>query len=919
MAGTGHPYEIVNYEEVIKFVTRREKILCSPESIAWLKSKKVIKFYTSEKFTDRVKPASFDTLMDTCSPRDADHLRQKLEKGDELRLFSDFKATNFGPDLSHIVDWLLVLERSDRKRLSKLYKMTVEQVSEMASRWTSWTSSQVERGEETVIERLENGMFWVEMLDEKSLAAEGTALKHCIGGYGKNLVSGGWRMFSLRGPGNNSIVSLAIMKRHGIWTYQEARTFSNAPVPVHCEQALVDLLNKLDVVGNGHVHGSNLVHDKDAGWQRMVNAYEEIQWQGHTCYQHGRSLIVMSNFAQGVYLAEIHFSDKNRVKSDGSADQVNTNIDPEASVRISHPRHFHIEELRDLSKVINALGNNDVIHLGGLTVTRDGVVAPLMDTYEMRNIGDVECVVCTGYQGKYELLVTHSRDKNRILARIGGVTRDYAFTKNYEGLVEKDLDLSAVKIIDADRLNITETRRLLSVMNELNTVLYLFHDKSIKDSYEAWENKYLPRLNHKNLKWLLLAVDGVREDVTSKTWPGSHWLYVDGHAELRKPENSLAVTIRMRNSNEVYSIGGDGFKSYEYHKDEIVDFLNKRRWVAGPDFYWNGYSPFDKLEYYRQEMMGNTSSFIFQLHGVWQTATSDTEIAAAFKKKGPRKRSYSFSEGEASALLRMLPINYEAAGMDEVFSCAIVAWTKSFNSLRQALFYPRLSAEFIDGILSHFGKLTPVAQKKLISFLTKYIKRKMSGTKSILLDRKIVDLILKLHPYLAESDFIKLISKISDSYYYMEDSRRKPRIEWLPVFRRADELSQKLSYNMLYSFHWMFFHLQAPVLFEKEPITLEEASAWAAFAEIDGYKCMETEAYRMEDGCKDLLTSIRKAAELDPETDWTAMIARYEGLIAYLSLAGERRAEQLRQYKEEQDRWMADWRERCSVVKKEAA
>src|SRR5690606_30533119 len=124
--------------------------------------------------------------------------QMKNNAGETLRLFSKIRTEAIGPDLPHMVDWLLHIERNDQKRLSKLYKMTVEQVSDAAAKWTSWTADDIERGREEVVLKCDNGMFWMELLDEKAIKAEGSALNHCIGGYGHHLKSGNYRLFSLR-------------------------------------------------------------------------------------------------------------------------------------------------------------------------------------------------------------------------------------------------------------------------------------------------------------------------------------------------------------------------------------------------------------------------------------------------------------------------------------------------------------------------------------------------------------------------------------------------------------------------------------------------------------------------------------------------------------------------------------------------
>lgn len=927
MAGTGHPYEIVNLHDVKNFMMERGHYLKTAAAMEWLTSKKVIKFFTSEKFTEQVKPETFDTMRDGFNQEEIAHLQRKMEAGEQLRMFSKFKCENFGPDLPHMVDWLLHIERNDRKRLTKLYKMTVEQVSDISGKWHSWATSDVERGEESVVFYLDNGMFWVEMLDVKSLEAEGSALKHCIGGYGHHLPGGNWRMFSLRSEGNHSIISVAIFRNHtdGSWRVSEARAHSNTPVPVNCEQALADLLNLMKVARGTRVSGANVTCDEDGVWKRLVNVYKEIRWQDHTCYVDGCSMLVMSNYALGVYLVEILFSDKNRIHEDDTDGIVCTQIDPDASVKSTHYRHYHIDELRDIAELVSRLGVRSFGTTGFgslsnlLTENDDGKVVPILDLYERLEIGGVECIVKTAgsptYSGmgrdmRYEIEIPHSRDLARTVAKIGKQNRGYLHRSYYDRHVESDRELQACKIEDFDRLNITETRRLFAVLNGLGTVENIMHDETKKEDFGKWKEKYEPRIKAYSRQWVALAVDGLKEPTTTPNFKDGYWLTHDGIAELYVM-NSRIVSLQQWKDGDLFHISWETYQTHSY-EDEVVAFLNKYAWKATPEYCWRNYSPFDKNDFYRSEMFGNTSKYIFQLHGKWQLASDDSDIIKAFTTKAPRKRKYEFTGAEAATLLRMLPLDHVSEELDEAFSVAFIAWAKYLKA-KDIGFSSRLDMEFVTNLMRLYDRFTPAAQKKYVSFLTKYLWRDLKDKSRLTTSANKVDMAIMLHPYMLERDFVKIFSKLT-TWHLMADGQRTPKKEWLQVFGRGTTILKFDIRNLHYQFHWLFFHLKANELFSKEPITLEEASLWADFAHIPGYDYAETDAYRVSDGCKELLVQIRRSAALDADTDWSPMVARYEEIIHHLSLAEQRRVEREKRLREEHERWMAEFKARCSGV-----
>lgn len=908
MAGTGHPYEIVNLLQVKSYLMQRGKYLRTSLAKDWLTSKKVIKFFTQEKFTDVVAPENFDMMADIFDQAEIEHLRRKMDAGETLRLFSKLRTEAVGPDLPHMVDWLLHIERNDGKRLSKLYKMTVDQVSDTATKWTSWSTNDVERGREEVVLEFDNGMFWMEMFDEKSIKAEGAILNHCIGGYLPQLQSGNYRLFSLRGEGNYSIISVAvynnILRNH--WWLEQARGHSNNPVPVQCEQALADLMNHLKIHGPENVSGAGVTVGADGVWKRVINTRKEIRWQGHICYVDGSNMLVMSNHAPGLYLAEIIFSDEKLIVEDGSDEQSVEKIDPKAIVKTTADRHFHIIEQRAVADLMNRLGTSQYTSREPFIGHAQGKALPHLDAYERRWIAGVECIVMTRgnpfYDDKYgmddyEIAIPHSRDLARTLVTIGKLNNDYV-RRSYGEYVRKDYDLKAARVVDPDRMNSFETNRVLSVLNELGSVEEFFNEKATDASFKTWQDKFKPRRVIKTAKWVSLSIDGVKEAALTDNGKDGYWLHCNGHAEFFFGDKS--ISLHQWKEAELLSVSQPHYSSVENLKVEAIAFLNKYGWTPSPEYFWTNAFPFSKNEYYISDMTGTVSRMIYHLHGTWRLAETDDELVKAFTNKLPKKRKYTFTPAEASAILRLLPMDYVSDEMDEVFVAALQSWSKSVTARSCEYYFWRIQKDFIVNLLRLYDRVSPASQKKCSQFLSRFLLRKTKGKKAFLVEKEPVEYLLMLNQHLSDKDFIKMMKKAWNSYHLMPFGRRAPRPEWRKMYDRVDSISSYYARAIAHQISWVFFHVEPQKTFNETPMTFDEAVAWVDLAEVsyDDY-C----AHRVEAGCKGLLEYMLLAAEHDTANDWTVPISRLQFVIKEIGESEARNEEKRRIEAEEQKRW----------------
>lgn len=930
MAGTGHPYEIVNLHHVKDFLMERGKYLRTSATKDWLTSKKVIKFFTKEMFTDEVAPENFDMMLNVFDQAEVEHLQMKNNAGETLRLFSKIRTEAIGPDLPHMVDWLLHIERNDQKRLSKLYKMTVEQVSDAAAKWTSWTADDIERGREEVVLKCDNGMFWMELLDEKAIKAEGSALNHCIGGYGHHLKSGNYRLFSLRGESNYSIISVAIY--HNIlrsqWWLQEARGHSNNPVPVQCEQALADLMNHLNVQGPEKVSGTGVTVGADGIWRRVINSRREIRWQGYICYVDVSNMLVMSNHAPGLYLAEIIFSDEKLIVEDGSDEHPVDKIDPKAIVKTTGDRHFHINEQRAVAELMNRLGTSKYTSRDPFIVQAHGKAIPLLDSYERRWLAGAECIVKTKGDpfyndplysdvcGKalYEIVVPHSRDLARTLVTIGGVNDSY-LRKSYGAHVRTDINLKAALVKDPDRMNSSETIRVLSVLNELGTVTDILNEKATDVSFKSWQEKFKPRRIWKTDKWVSLTIDGKTDVALTDSGKGGYWLHCEGHAEFFDEENK-SLALRQWNKSDLQYIETPFHTSVEKYKVEAVAFLNKHGWTPTPEYFWNNASPFDRNEYYRSDIMGTVHKIIYFLHGEWRLAETDDELVKAFTTKLPRKRKYEFTPAEASAILRLLPMDYVSDEMDEAFVAALSSWSKSVNARSCLGYFPRTQKDFIINLQRLYDRVPPAAQKKCSQFLSRFLLEKTKGKKTFMMNGNATEYLLLLYPHLSNKDFIRVVKKASSSSWKkLSDNKRSPLPEWRKMHDRVSSISKYEAADFTRELNWVFFHFDANETFKTDLITLDEANLWGDLVEVSKADYF---ADRIEDSCKALLEQMERASAMDTMNDWSVPITKIQLALKFIAEA-EARAEQKKQEEAERHRiWMTEFKARCRPADQES-
>jgi hypothetical protein len=327
-------------------------------------------------------------------------------------------------------------------------------------------------------------------------------------------------------------------------------------------------------------------------------------------------MLVMSNQAPGLYLAEIIFSDEKLIVEDGLDEHPAEKIDPKAIVKTTADRHFHINEQRAVAELMNRLGTAQYTSREPFIIQANGLAIPLLDNYERRWLAGVECIVKTKGdpfyndplysdvcgKAEYEIVVPHSRDLARTLVTIGGVNDSY-LKKSYAAHVRTDTYLQAALVIDPDRMNSSETIRVLSVLNELGTVTELLNEKANDVSFKSWQEKFKPRRIWKTNKWVSLTIDGATEVALTDSGRGGYWLHCDGHAEFFDGDNK-SLALHQWNKSDLQYISTPIYTSVEKHKVEAVAFLNKYGWKPTPEYFWNNASPIDRNEYYRSDIMG---------------------------------------------------------------------------------------------------------------------------------------------------------------------------------------------------------------------------------------------------------------------------------------------------------------------------
>ena len=214
VAGTGHPYEVVNTGRVRETLEGFAARVPHPEGRAWFSYPHVLRFATSPAFVATVtgEEAEEAVAIHVADPAHRGPLLAKLAAGADLRLFVPRFFEHLGPDLGHVADWMAAMPAENPRGLRKLGRMTVPQAVAAADRWTSEVvrraaTSVPGEGRTEYFMAGRGGRAWWSLLDGAALEAESVAMNHCVRSYAPKLAWGNG-IYSLRDATGASLVTL---------------------------------------------------------------------------------------------------------------------------------------------------------------------------------------------------------------------------------------------------------------------------------------------------------------------------------------------------------------------------------------------------------------------------------------------------------------------------------------------------------------------------------------------------------------------------------------------------------------------------------------------------------------------------------------------------------------------------------------
>jgi len=634
MAGTGHPYEIVNMADVRDVVEALVE-QSSGAGAVWFRSKKFLKYLTSAGFTVPVTADMEDVVDEKADAEERDRLVVKLSEGGNLRLFSRQIFELSGPDFDHVGHWLHWLREHDRRLFGKITKIPVEEAVKRSRIWLVSASRVMpaDPGKQELFLRTSAGNAWYELLDAAALEAEGTALNHCVGieMFKDRLRKGQARYLSLKNSDGRPMVTVELAQWKDGNRLLQARAHSNHPVPSILQDCLAELLNSLDADGEDACKAAGLCRNRDGKWSPIVKVWDPLRWQGFKGFAKDDSLIVMSPRNPGTTLCMVTF-----YRHDWRNQPA-----PHGKVSALEYRHFHIDEQRAVARIKNLLEDSDTSFPAPL-VFKDHAVVPKIDVLEKRRAGEVdyfvEPVPELGGRTADIFLVPHSSDHARIIMKIGKGTHLPATKMDRTSLV--------VALPQAIRWNAKEATRCLQVVNTVG--VDCFSSDEISES--KFRSMFDPEKDSGG-NWFFFKQEA--ESCAAMTGIDGEWQFARSVVKFRSQKHLLQLK-----ANADKEIGWlNAVLPDRELEDEIAAFLNKLGLKPSPG------------------AIGG-SLRVHNVRGSWFTSSDAEELVRKAAKLQGRRTKYVFTPGEAETVIRFLPAEHLSDLGDKVLAAALSAWAK---------------------------------------------------------------------------------------------------------------------------------------------------------------------------------------------------------------------------------------------------
>jgi hypothetical protein len=721
MAGTGWPWEVVNFDKVAETLAALAGGVDSEEGRAWFLSPHVVRHVTGPTF---VNPVSGDTAREAvarCCRDDGERaiLLAKLAAGGDLRVFVPAFLSNLGPDFRHIADWIASLPRTDPRMLRKLHKVTVTAATTLAGRWSRALSARAARagaasgGEVLSALRLPSGHAWVELRTGADLAAESAMMSHCVHSYAPRLERG-TRIFSLRDHRGDAKVTVEILPTaEGGAAAGQIRGFGNRRPPAIHRPDVAALLDHLGVGGDlwREASAMGLVLDRRAGaWTSVAAVAERVEIGGVPGLGIDGDVHVPSPVCPDEFIAVV--SGPEQWWRGGG----------EVRVAPCGARRMCIEEQREVVRLVAAVhplsgpGDNPCryvppSYLGaafGFVVVKDGAWSTFVDACEEWEIGGVPCLAVGD-----SILVPRRGDKADILLTVvpsekGGllVTRPLEHRRDWAAAEVRDvaavLDALAVDLVGNEDGGLREA----GLSHKWPGGWARFQDWAER---RPWGGPPPP-------------------DGRALEWQVAPWLAV-----LRDDRGKSLLAVRF--DSEGRTRGVDGLPSDPAQVADAARLLNDMGAAVGPDWF-DRHSPSRWFTFGYGE--AKTTATLLCLGGRWQAPASEAEAIAALARIGKRQfRDPSCRE----AALRLLPAAGTDDKLDAVLAGHLAAWAKAadadtLQAMRHGYAWgekkrPRATAfERLSEAAALLGRMEPPARRACARAAATYMRGLMGASRS---------------------------------------------------------------------------------------------------------------------------------------------------------------------------------------------
>lgn len=600
MAGTGHAYEITNIHAVHDFLREYVDLAVTRglyEAQKWLCSRHVLKFVTSEKFTQSASMSSLMLLDAEASAR--------IRPGKIYKTFSAEGFHAFGPDLGHLVDWMEYLSHASPKEYDKVARMSVDVVVKKAAAWTKNLAARMDvangEGEDFVF-KTEDGLTWVRLSTPTALDREGAAMSHCVGtiGYASRVQKGTSQIYSLRRSGGKRILTVEIacstVEDRLVKSLVQAQCRANGGLPPVFAAHLAELLNFLEVSETSNYYRRYHLKFDGIKWSSAFADWRAEHQHGCDILTDGKGVLILGEYAKGVPVLHID-TDKDQWILNSAGDGVPHHRDQKLvchylntanpASKYNRPKY---RDPREPNWLVPQMDDN------GPSI----VFSPRIDTMMKMQAGDIlyfaEPAVSheKGYYPDIKAFhLPHSHDPARILVSF-----------NWDKATEQYWPT----LTDGAELTEFQIRRCLAVMD------IVFPERGYPSKFEPSFEEFLKKwdISRRDDAWRSFVLDHVSEPDAG----GGSWKIAPYKLVYERQQEKLGRVFREFHIRNGKVIGTYSCWTTADDEKACIRFLNKGLYRSG-DVFALDYNPSQK------------TSMLWCPNGRWQL----TSGASAFASK----------------------------------------------------------------------------------------------------------------------------------------------------------------------------------------------------------------------------------------------------------------------------------------------